>query len=69
MDFAAAAARGIRVVDTTNGSSYPVAEWALGMMLIALRNAGEQFRHLIGDEVYRRPRSDLGYIRGELTEK
>lgn len=69
IDVEAAEARGIRVVDTTNGSSYPVAEWALGLMLIALRNAGEQFRRLIGDAEYRRPRSDLGYIRGELTGK
>jgi phosphoglycerate dehydrogenase-like enzyme len=69
IDSDAAVARGIRVVDTTNGSSYPVAEWALGMILITLRNAGAQFRHLIGDGVYRRPRSDPGYLRGELTGK
>ncbi len=69
IDVEAANARGIRVVDTTNGSSYPVSEWALAMMLIALRNAGEQFRHLIGHEVYRRPQTDLGYVRGELTGK
>ena len=69
VDVDAATARGIRVVDTTNGSSYPVAEWALGMMLIALRNAGESFRRLIAGEVYRRPTSDLGYRRGELTGK
>ena len=69
IDVAAAWARGIRVVDTTNASSYPVAEWALAMLLIALRNAGEQFRHLIGEEVYRRPSSDLGHQRGELTGK
>jgi phosphoglycerate dehydrogenase-like enzyme len=69
IDVEAAAARGVRVTDTTNGSSYPVSEWALAMMLIALRNAGEQFRHLIGNEVYRRPTTDLGYVRGELTGK
>src|SRR5205807_10665067 len=44
-------------------------EWALAMMLIALRNAGEQFRHLIGNEEYRRPLTDLGFTRGELTAK
>jgi phosphoglycerate dehydrogenase-like enzyme len=69
IDIEAANARGVRVVDTTNGSSYPVSEWALAMVLIALRNAGEQFRHLIGKEVYQRPQTDLGYIRGELTGK
>ncbi|HLZ09915.1 MAG TPA: NAD(P)-dependent oxidoreductase, partial [Chloroflexota bacterium] len=69
IDVEAAASRGIRVTDTTNASSYPVSEWALAMMLIALRNAGEQFRHLIGNQVYVRPRSDLGYQRGELTGK
>lgn len=51
IDVAAAAARGIRVVDTTNGSSYPVAEWALAMAMIGLRNAGALFRRLIGGEV------------------
>lgn len=69
IDVEAAAARGIRVVDTTNGSSYPVAEWALAMMLIALRNAGEHFRHLVGPDTYVRPKDDLGYLRGELTGK
>src|SRR5207244_1943561 len=69
IDVAAAAARAIRVTDTTNASSYPVSEWALAMMLIALRNAGEQFRHLIGNEEYRRPLTDLGFTRGELTAK
>jgi phosphoglycerate dehydrogenase-like enzyme len=69
IDVEAARERNVRVVDTTNGSSYPVAEWALAMTLIALRNAGEQFRHLIVGEVYRRPTTDLGYQRGELTGK
>jgi phosphoglycerate dehydrogenase-like enzyme len=69
IDMAAASARGIRVVDTTNASSYPVAEWALAMALIALRNAGSLYRHMIGDEIYRQPPTDLGYVRGELTGK
>ena len=30
----AAAERNVTVVDTTNGSSYPVAEWALAMAMI-----------------------------------
>ena len=33
----AAWARGIRTVDTTNASSYPVSEWALAMILVCLR--------------------------------
>ncbi len=40
IDVEAAWGRNIRVVDTTNGSSYPVSEWALGLILISLRNAG-----------------------------
>ena len=47
MDLDAAWARGIRTVDTTQGSSYPVAEWALALILIALRNAGAAFRRII----------------------
>ena len=50
IDVEAAWERGIRTVDTTNGSSYGVAEWALAMTLIGLRNAGELFRdrHRVG---------------------
>ena len=47
IDVEAAWQRGIRTVDTTNGSSYGVAEWALAMAMIGLRNAGEQFRDII----------------------
>lgn len=61
--------RGLTVVDTTNGSSYPVAEWALAMMMIALRNAGSHFRRLIAGEVMRQGRDDPGYLYGELTGK
>jgi len=69
LDAEAAWQRGIRTVDTTNGSSYPVAEWALALILISLRNAGEQFRHMIAPEAYRRPTSDFGYQHGELFGK
>jgi phosphoglycerate dehydrogenase-like enzyme len=55
-------------VDTTNGSSYPVAEWALAMTLIALRNAGHHFRRLLAGEV-RQDREQPGYFFGELTGK
>ena len=47
IDVEAAWDRGVRTVDTTNGSSYGVAEWALAMTMIGLRNAGEQFRDII----------------------
>ncbi len=69
IDVEAAVRRGVRVVDTTNGSSYPVSEWALALMLIALRNAGEHFRRLIAGESYRRSKDDRGYVDGELTGK
>jgi phosphoglycerate dehydrogenase-like enzyme len=69
MDVRAAWQRGITTVDTTNGSSYPVAEWALALILISLRNAGEQFRHMIAAEAYRRPPTDFGYLHGELYGK
>ena len=67
IDVDAAAQRGIRVVDTTHGSSLPVAEWALALMMIGLRNAGEQFRRLIRGEEFRRSFDDPGYRLGELT--
>jgi phosphoglycerate dehydrogenase-like enzyme len=69
IDVEAATARGIQVVDTTHGSSLPVAEWALALMMIGLRNAGAQFRRLIGGEEFRRSRDDPGYRVGELTER
>lgn len=63
----AASARGIRVVDTTQGSSDPVAEWALGLTLNGLRNAGEHLRRLASGEEYQRSREDFGFRHGELT--
>ena len=50
IDLDAAWERGIRTVDTTHASSYPVAEWALGLTLIALRNIGTQFRGVISGQ-------------------
>jgi phosphoglycerate dehydrogenase-like enzyme len=67
IDVEAAAERGIKVVDTTHGSSLPVAEWALALMLIGLRNAGAQFRRLIAGDEFRRSKDDPGYLGGELT--
>ncbi|MCC6180192.1 MAG: hydroxyacid dehydrogenase [Chloroflexi bacterium] len=63
----AAAARGVRAVDSTNGSSLPVAEWALALMIVGLRNAAEHYRRLIGGEEYRRSHDDYGFRHGELT--
>jgi phosphoglycerate dehydrogenase-like enzyme len=73
IDVEAAARRGVVAVDTTNGSSDPVAEWALALMLVGLRNAGSHFRRLIAGEVLWEDRAPLltdpGYLHGELTGK
>jgi phosphoglycerate dehydrogenase-like enzyme len=69
VDVQAATERGVRVVDTTHGSSLPVAEWALGLMLIGLRNAAEHHRRLIAGEEYVRSTDDSGYRIGELSGK
>jgi D-3-phosphoglycerate dehydrogenase len=71
-DVAAAAARGVLVVDTTHGSSWPTAEWALGLALIGLRNAGFFFRRMIAHQLAYpdgRPRSGPGFDGAELTGK
>ena len=68
LDLDAIWARGIRTVDTTNGSSYPVAEWALGLILVATRNAAAQFRRMIaGEDGWHR--GDLEIAPGLLTGK
>lgn len=73
IDVDAANQRGIRAVDTTHGSSHPVAEWALGMSLIGLNNAGALFRRLINGEVLfknaEQRLQDPGYLHGQLTGK
>ncbi len=66
IDLDAAWARGIRTVDTTNGSSYPVAEWALALMLIAMRNAGALFRRILAKDT---ERSIIEPMAGMLTGK
>ncbi len=40
-------AAGVKTIDSNHGVSYPVAEWALGLILISLRNAGSFFRQQI----------------------
>jgi phosphoglycerate dehydrogenase-like enzyme len=52
IDVEAAIKRGVRAVDTTHGSSYPVSEWALGLMLVGLRNAGAHFRRIIAGDIW-----------------
>ena len=73
IDVAAAARRGIVVSDTTNGSSDPVAEWALALAMIGLRNAGALFRRILEGELLWPDRTvfldDPGYLTGELTGK
>jgi phosphoglycerate dehydrogenase-like enzyme len=69
LDIDAAARRGIRVVDTSHGSSLPTAEWALGLALVGLRNAGAFFRLMISHKQTSFPyeeRSGPGYDRAEL---
>ncbi|MFV2064139.1 MAG: hydroxyacid dehydrogenase [Chloroflexota bacterium] len=72
IDVEAAWQRGIRTVDTTNGTSYGVSEWALALALIGLRNAGDLYRRMV---VGRQERfhpgflDDRGYRGGELGGK
>lgn len=68
IDLDAAWERDIRTVDVTNGSSYPVAEWGLGLILVCLRNAGAFFRQIIVGNTTRDP-AELARIRGRLTGK
>ena len=69
IDVESAWERGIRTVDTTHGSSYPVAEWALGLILISLRNAGESFRRILAGDASKPAHNDFGFVHGELTGK
>jgi len=73
IDIAAAASLGVVVVDTSHGSSYPTAEWALGLALVGLRNAGAHFRRMIAHEspftVPAEERSGPGYDKAELSGK
>ena len=72
LDIAEARGRGVRVVDTSHASSWPTAEWALGLALVGLRNAGAFFRLMITHEQTAFPfaeRAGLGYDGAELTGK
>ena len=69
IDLKTAWESGIKTVDTTHGSSYPVAEWALALILISLRNAGGYFKRILQSDTRRSSEKDFGYINGELTGK
>lgn len=68
IDLDAAWSRNIRTLDVTNGSSYPVSEWALGLILISLRNGGGNFRRIIAGDGpnLRHDKMEMG---GQLTGK
>ena len=69
IDVEAAWERGIPTVDTTHGSSYPVADWALALILVSLRNAGAHFRRILSGDTSQPTENDFGYVHGELTGK
>ncbi|MGD0439736.1 MAG: NAD(P)-dependent oxidoreductase [Acidimicrobiales bacterium] len=72
LDVEAARQRGVRVVDTSHGSSRPAAEWALGLALVGLRNAGANFRRMIAHANAFVPvpeRSGPGFDNAELSHK
>lgn len=56
--------RGIRTVETNNGSSYPVAEWALALVLVSLWNGAAHFRDILNG---RQEVDDCGYEPRELS--
>lgn len=56
-------ARGVRTIDTNNGISYTVAEWALGLILVSMRNAGAFFRGETDPAAYSASAEDKSKIR------
>jgi len=68
IDLDAAWDRNIRTVDVTNGSSYPVSEWALGLILVSLRNGGGNFQRILAGKA-NEIRYDKVKIGGRLTGK
>ncbi|MBA31965.1 MAG: hypothetical protein CL748_05590 [Chloroflexi bacterium] len=61
----------INVIDTSHGSSYPVSEWALGLILIGLRSGGYHFRKIIDKKHWdpNNEKEDLIFQNEELTGK
>jgi phosphoglycerate dehydrogenase-like enzyme len=68
IDVEAAHEFGVAVVDTTHGSSWPVAEWALALMLLGLREHGF-YRSLIEGEPVAFDRLRIRARGRELTGK
>lgn len=68
IDVAAARAAGVIVVDTTHASSWPVAEWALALMLVGLRQ-NARFREIIAGQDLKRDDYRAGKLTRELTGK
>ena len=68
VDLQAAAAHGVKVVDTDNiGSAAPVAEWDLALMLFCLRNGAAVYRQMMaGTETWANAQNQ-DYVNGELT--
>ena len=68
IDLDAAWGRNIRTIDVTNGSSYPVSEWALALMLVAMRNGGHLFQRMVAGEAKELRREKVD-VPGQLTGK
>jgi phosphoglycerate dehydrogenase-like enzyme len=68
IDLDAAWSRNIRTVDVTNGSSYPVSEWALALILVSLRNGGYNFQQIVAGRA-KEVRSEKMPMGGRLTGK
>ena len=66
IDVESAWERGIRTVDTTHGSSYPVAEWAIGHVPTVRVCAWE--RAVRYETPKRRDTGDVGLRRPPLTQ-
>lgn len=70
VDVAAAAAAGVRLVDTDNiASAHPVAEWDLALMLLCLRNAGAVYRQMMARTDTWANTGNEDFVHGELTGK
>lgn len=71
IDVPAATGRGVVIVDTTHGSSWPVAEWALALSVLGLRDAGRFVRRLQAhDKVDSGGRDDPGRLSNrELSDR
>jgi phosphoglycerate dehydrogenase-like enzyme len=68
IDVDAARDAGVLVVDTTHASSWPVAEWALALMLLGLRQQG-QFRAIVEGREMSLPHNRSQVRVRELTGK